>query len=183
MNNEFVMRSIGTIHTAFVQASGTPVQSCFSGGAEGTVELLPEFAPGLKHLEGFDRIWLLYLLDRVSEPQLVARPYLDDTEHGVFATRVPARPNRIGMSSVRLLEVNRACLRVADVDILDGTPLLDLKPCVPEFDFFPVGRIGWYASRAELRAAADDRFESPAATESRLSHDRDTGEEKVASRT
>lgn len=154
------MRAIGVIHTAFAQARGTPVQGRFSNGAEGVVELYPEYAPGLKDLDGFDRIWLLYFLDRGSEAQLVVRPYLDDAEHGIFSTRSPARPNRIGLSSVRLLGVDANRLRVADVDMLDGSPLLDIKPCVPEFDSFAINRIGWYEFRSRRCAEADDRFES-----------------------
>ncbi len=91
--------------------------------------------------------------------QLVVRPYLDDAQHGIFATRSSARPNRIGISPVRLLRVDGTRMTVADVDMLDGTPLLDIKPCVPEFDFLPVRRIGWFDGRLAQEAVADDRFE------------------------
>ena len=89
----------------------------------------------------------------------MVRPYLDTAEHGVFATRSPARPNKIGMSSVRLLRVERTRLYVADVDMLDGSLLLDIKPCVPEFDYLPARRIGWFEGRLAKGAVADSRFE------------------------
>ena len=154
-----VIRPIGVIRTPFRRAVGTPVQSSVSGGAEGRVELFPGFEDGLKDIEGFERVWLLYSFDRASEPQLVVRPYLDPVERGIFATRSPARPNRIGMSPVRLLGVHGATLLVSDVDMLDGTPLLDIKPYVPAFDYFPVERVGWYERVSAAGAVADARFE------------------------
>jgi tRNA (adenine37-N6)-methyltransferase len=159
---EVAFRFIGSIRTPFRQAAGTPIQGCFAGGAEGSVELFPEFEAGLQDVAGFDRLWLIYCFDRATSPQLIVHPYLDTAERGVFATRSPARPNRIGISSVRLLAVEGRCLRIADVDMLDGSPLLDIKPCVPDFDFFPVQRVGWYEGRLGQGKAADDRFELPA---------------------
>ena len=148
---------IGLIHSPHRQAEGTPIQSRWAAGIEGTVELFPEFAPGLRDLEGFDRIWLLYWFDRARAAQLEVVPYLDTQKRGVFATRAPSRPNPIGLSCVRLLAVEGSLLRVADVDVLDGTPLLDIKPYVPEFDVFTAQRVGWYA-RARGTRTADDRF-------------------------
>ncbi len=153
------IKPIGTIHTPFRQAQGTPIQSSVANGAEGTIELLPEFGPGLKDLEGFDRLWLIYQFDRASEPQLIVQPYLDPSEHGIFATRSPARPNKIGMSPVRLLGIEGNRIRIADVDMLDGTPLLDIKPYVPAFDHFPITRTGWYKDTSPVGAVADGRFE------------------------
>ncbi len=115
--------------------------------------------PGLRDIDGFDRLWLIYLFDRASEAQLVVRPYLDTAEHGVFATRSPARPNKIGMSSVRLLRVEGPRLFVADVDMLDGSPLVDIKPCIPEFDYLAARRVGWFEGRFAEGAVADSRFE------------------------
>ena len=88
----FTMSPIGLIHTPFQHATGTPIQSAVAPNSEGVVELFPEFTPGLRDLEGFERLWLIYLLNRASTPQLLARPYLDDQVHGIFATRAPARP-------------------------------------------------------------------------------------------
>jgi len=151
---------IGIIRSPFTQAAGTPIQASMAEGATGTVEILPAFAAGLKDLDGFDRIWLLYWFDRAVAPKLIVTPYLDDQPHGVFATRAPARPNAIGMSAVRLLRIDGCTLHVADVDILDGTPLLDIKPYVPQFDHLPAERTGWLRQAGNHRQAADRRFEA-----------------------
>jgi tRNA (adenine37-N6)-methyltransferase len=148
---------IGLIHSPHHQAQGTPIQPRWAAGIEGTVELFPEFAPGLRDLAGFDRVWLIYWFDRARKAQLEVVPYLDTQTHGVFATRAPSRPNPIGFSCVRLLGVEGSLLRAADLDMLDGTPLLDIKPYVPDFDMFLVERIGWYAQASETQVA-DDRF-------------------------
>lgn len=155
------LKPIGFIHTPFQQAAGTPIQPSMAEGVQGTVELWPQYAAGLKDLDGFDRIWLLYWFHRAAKPKLIVRPYMDENEHGVFATRAPSRPNPIGMSSVRLLAVEGNILRIADVDILDGTPLLDIKPYAPLFDHFPVTRSGWLETRQKPAALADRRFERP----------------------
>lgn len=149
---------IGVIRTPFTQSAGTPIQSAMSE-AIGRIELLPVFEPGLRDLDGFDSIWLIYGFDRIDEPRLTVRPYLDTIERGVFATRAPARPNAIGMSAVRLLEVSANTLIVSGVDMLDGTPLFDIKPYVPAFDIHPVERIGWYGQVSKEITVADGRFE------------------------
>jgi len=154
---ELNLTPIGLIHSPHHEAAGTPIQPRWAQGIEGSVELVPEFLPGLRDLEGFERIWLLYWFDRARAPQLEVKPYLDTETHGVFATRAPSRPNPIGLSCVRLISVEGPRLRVADLDVLDGTPLLDLKPYIPEFDLFPVERVGWYA-RAQGARVADARF-------------------------
>lgn len=148
---------IGLIHSPHRQAEGTPIQPNWASGSEGTVEVLPEFTPGLRDLDGFERIWLLYWFDRACAAQLEIVPYRDTQARGVFATRAPSRPNPIGLSCVRLLGVEGTTLRVAELDILDGTPLLDLKPYVPDFDVFSVTRIGWYAGTSQI-TTADARF-------------------------
>ena len=116
-----------------------------------------EFAPGLRDLEGFDHLWLLYWFDRARAAQLEVIPYLDMQKRGVFATRAPSRPNPVGLSCVRLLAIEGPCLRVTGLDILDATPLLDIKPYVPDFDVFSVEQIGWYANARDSRTA-DNRF-------------------------
>ena len=156
----FTMCPIGIIHTPFLHANGTPIQSAVARNSEGVVELFPEFTPGLRDLEGFERLWLIYLLNRASTPQLLVRPYLDDQAHGVFATRAPARPNHIGMSAVRLVGVEQNRLLIAEVDMLDGTPLLDIKPYIPAFDCFEVTRTGWFHGKSVQGEVADDRFEA-----------------------
>lgn len=154
------MTAIGVIHTPFLHAKGTPIQSAVAGNAQGVVEVFAEFAEGLKDLTGFERLWLIYWMDRASAAQLITRPYLDNQDRGVFATRSPARPNHIGLSSVRLLQLEGNRLLVSEVDMLDGTPLLDIKPYVPAFDHFDVTRTGWYADKSARGAVADDRFEA-----------------------
>lgn len=150
---------IGIVHSPFKQATGTPMQASTAYGATGTVELFPTYADGLKHLGGFDRIWLLYWFDRAAAPKLIVTPYMDDQPHGVFATRAPARPNPIGMSAVRLLRTGGCTLHVAEVDVLDGTPLLDIKPYVPQFDHLSAKRMGWLGQARNRRRTADQRFE------------------------
>jgi tRNA-Thr(GGU) m(6)t(6)A37 methyltransferase TsaA len=154
------MTAIGILHTPFLHAKDTPIQAAMARGAQGVVELYPEFAEGLKDVAGFERLWLIYLLDRASAPQLIVRPYLDSQKHGVFATRAPARPNPIGISAVRLLGVEGNRLIVADVDMLNGTPMLDIKPYVPAFDSFNITRAGWYEGKTAQEVVADDRFEA-----------------------
>lgn len=157
--NELLIKPIGIIRTPFRQSAGTPLQPSRSGGAEGTVQVYARFRRGLLHLDGFERIWLIYWLHRVEKPSLRVVPFLDNREHGVFATRAPVRPAPVGMSAVRLLRVrDNGLLDVADVDMLNGTPLVDIKPYVPEFDSFPGSAAGWLEqSDARLRVA-DGRF-------------------------
>ena len=152
------LTQIGIIHTPFTSAAGTPIQPSAAAGAIGTVEVFDAYAAGLLDLEGFDRIWLLYWFDRTSAPKLRVVPYKDDREHGLFATRAPCRPTPIGMSAVRLVSIEGTTIRIADADMLDGTPLVDIKPYVPSFDVYPVSRCGWI-DRASDNTIADDRFE------------------------
>ena len=155
---EIRLKPIGIIRTPFPKPTGTPVQPSRSGGAEGKVEVFPEYADGLKDLDGFERIWLIYWFDRAPEPRLLVTPFLDDQKRGVFATRAPTRPNAIGMSPVRLLKVAGRTLKVADVDIVDGTPLIDIKPYLSEVDCHSVKKAGWFDQAARRRSVADDRF-------------------------
>jgi tRNA-Thr(GGU) m(6)t(6)A37 methyltransferase TsaA len=154
------IKHIGLIHTPFKHAEGTPIQGIEGERAEGVVEVLPSLIEGLRDLEGFDRLWLIYHFDRASEAQLVIRPYLDTVERGVFATRSPVRPNHIGISVVRLLQIEQNRLYVADVDMLDRTPLLDIKPYVPAFDSFQNSRAGWLNGKSASKVVADGRFEA-----------------------
>ena len=140
---------IGVIHTPFAEASGAPVQGAFSPEAIGTVELLPQYAAGLADVDGFSHLYLVYEFDQAASVRLTRKPFLDDAERGLFATRHPARPNPIGLTVVRLLGIDGPTLTVAGVDMLDGTPLLDIKPYVPRFDAFPNASEGWLAGRPE----------------------------------
>jgi tRNA-Thr(GGU) m(6)t(6)A37 methyltransferase TsaA len=150
---------IGTIETPFQEPCGTPVQPSRAGGARGLVHIDPRFLAGLQDLEGFERIWLIYWLHRAPAAGLLVQPFLDDRRHGIFATRSPARPAALGLSVVRLLKVRAPSLEVADVDMLNGTPLLDVKPYVPEFDSHPESRAGWFDQTKSRRRVADRRFE------------------------
>jgi tRNA-Thr(GGU) m(6)t(6)A37 methyltransferase TsaA len=153
-------RPIGVIHTPFTEVAGMPVQASAAGGAPGRIDLDAAFVDGLRDLDGFSHLILLYHLDRTGPPRLVVTPFLDDREHGVFATRSPARPNPIGLSTVRLVSIDGTALEIEDVDILDGTPLLDIKPYVPALDDRAEPRIGWYAGRLDRLddTRADRRF-------------------------
>jgi tRNA-Thr(GGU) m(6)t(6)A37 methyltransferase TsaA len=144
---DIVMRSIGLIHSPFTQKAGTPIQASRST-AIGLVEIDPDFADGLKDIEAFSHVLLLYAFHESSDYKLQVMPFLDDQEHGVFATRHPCRPNPLGISTVRLLFRRDNMLTIEGVDVLDGTPLLDIKPYVPEFDARTDVRTGWYATRS-----------------------------------
>ncbi|MCK4872296.1 MAG: tRNA (N6-threonylcarbamoyladenosine(37)-N6)-methyltransferase TrmO [Phycisphaerales bacterium] len=152
------LKPIGVIHTPFSRAEGTPIQPSRADGAEGRVEVFPRFAEGLTDVDGFDRIWLLCWFDRVGAAKLTVTPFLDDVPRGLFATRAPCRPNPIGLSCVRLLRVEKNILHVADVDMLDGTPLLDIKPYTSMMDHYEVKRCGWLDRAPGTRREADDRF-------------------------
>ncbi|MBN2574136.1 MAG: tRNA (N6-threonylcarbamoyladenosine(37)-N6)-methyltransferase TrmO [Deltaproteobacteria bacterium] len=157
---DLALRVIGRIRTPFARASGAPIQPAYAEGAEGTVLVESRYAAALDDLDGFERLWLIYWMDRIRpgafRPRVV--PYRDTQERGLFATRSPCRPNPIGLSVVRLLGRDGASLSIADVDVLDDTPLLDIKPYVPEFDAHPSARAGWLDLRAADRRVADDRF-------------------------
>jgi tRNA-Thr(GGU) m(6)t(6)A37 methyltransferase TsaA len=151
---------IGVVHSPFSEPKGTPIQPAAAKDVEGRVEIYAEFAEGLKDLEGFSHVYLIYHFHRSRRFSLTVTPFLDDTDRGVFATRAPARPNPIGLSIVRLVAVRGNILAIKDVDIVDGTPLLDVKPYVPAFDVITVERIGWLKGREkEVRhRKADSRF-------------------------
>ena len=152
---------IGVVHSPLKDPVGAPIQSVSARRLRGTVEVFGPYAGGLRDLAGFSHLILLYHfhLARKRAP-LVVKPFLDDIEHGVFSTRAPARPNPIGISTVRLERIDGATLHVRDLDIVDGTPLLDIKPYVPAFDSRSVRRIGWYAGRISRLhdVRADGRF-------------------------
>jgi tRNA-Thr(GGU) m(6)t(6)A37 methyltransferase TsaA len=141
------MPAIGLIHTPFTEKEGTPIQPTRSQ-AIGQVEIYPEYAEGLQDVEGFSHIFLIYVFHRSNGYALRVQPFLDNQLHGVFATRYPRRPSPIGLSVVRLLGRHGRVLEVEGIDVLDGTPLLDIKPYVPEFDVRTETRTGWYESRS-----------------------------------
>ena len=144
---ENTLTSIGVIHSPFTDPSQAPIQSSRST-AIGSVEVFPQFAEGLRDLDEFSHIFLLYLIDCPQGYNLHVKPFLDDQEHGIFATRYPCRPNSIGLSIVHLLRVEGNRLDVEGIDMLDGSPLLDIKPYVPDFDTRENVQTGWYGRRA-----------------------------------
>jgi len=146
---EIVMHSIGVIHSPFTEKIHTPIQSARSPAA-GQVHIFPDFLAGLQDLEGFSHIFLLYVFHESRSYELRVLPFLDDQVRGLFSTRHPCRPNPIGLSVVELIGINGDTLEILGVDMLDGTPLLDIKPYVPEFDVRDPVRTGWYERRARL---------------------------------
>jgi tRNA-Thr(GGU) m(6)t(6)A37 methyltransferase TsaA len=157
---EVIFRPVGVIHTPFKDLAAMPIQPTSDTSGPGTVEVFPEFAAGLQDLEGFSHIYLLYYLHKVRQSRLIVTPFLENQPRGVFATRAPSRPNPIGLSLVELVRVEENLLIIQGIDVLDETPLLDIKPYVPEFEGTEDVRIGWLArARGRIRdQRADDRF-------------------------
>lgn len=151
---------IGTVHSPFQDIKGMPIQPAGASGIRGSIEIEPEFVEGLKDLEGFSHVILLYHFHRARESKLLVTPFMDTQLRGVFATRAPKRPNPIGLSVVKLLSVDGNVLQIENLDILDGTPLLDIKPYVPEFDEHPAERVGWLAQARGMvvKRRSDARF-------------------------
>ena len=154
-------RPIGVIHTPFKNRKGMPIQPAGADGIQGTVKVFQEFSEGLRDLEGFSHIILLYHFHQSTDSPLRVTPFMDSQPRGVFSTRAPKRPNPIGISVVKLVNIEGSNLHVENIDILDETPLLDIKPYVPEFDHYPADRIGWLEkARGGVRQKrSDKRFE------------------------
>lgn len=140
---KIIYKPIGVVYSPFKEPQGVPIQSAAAVDIQGTVEIFPEYAEGLEDIEEFSHIILIVHFHLSKGFSLKVKPYLDDKLHGVFVTRAPSRPNPIGMSIVRLIRREGATLYIQNVDIVDGTPLLDIKPYVPEFDPREKFRIGW----------------------------------------
>jgi tRNA-Thr(GGU) m(6)t(6)A37 methyltransferase TsaA len=157
---EFSYKPIGVIHSPFKEVKGTPIQPTGAEGIKGVIEIDQEYRHGLKDLDGFSHLILLYHFHLAKGYSLQVRPYLDTTSHGVFATRIPGRPNPIGLSIVRLVKINDCTIHIQDVDIIDGTPLLDIKPYVPVFDHRETCEIGWLKGRADnvIHTKSDGRL-------------------------
>ncbi len=157
---EIRYKPIGIIRSPFKDIKGMPIQPTGAKGIKGTIEIEPDYVNGLKDLEGFSHIILIYHFHLTKGYSLQVRPFIDNSLHGVFSTRAPARPNPIGISVVRLIRIEGCILHIEDVDIADDTPLLDIKPYVPEFDARKVERIGWLSKKADRarEVRADERF-------------------------
>ncbi len=158
--HEVIFKPIGVIRSPFLDVGGMPVQTMGAIGVKGTVEIRPDLEPGLKDLEGFSHIILIYCFHLSSGYSCHVIPFLDRTPRGVFSTRVPSRPNGIGLSVVKLTGIRGATLDIEELDVVDGTPLLDIKPYVPQFDHREVQAAGWFANRADKAAVvrSDRRF-------------------------
>ena len=155
--NTIQYRPIGIIHTPFKTPAGTPIQPPASKGVEADVEVFEKYAEGLTDLEGFSHIYLIYHCHLSRKASLKIKPFLDDEFHGLFATRAPSRPNAIGLSIVDLICIEKNMLRVKNIDILDGSPLLDIKPYVPRFDIRQARKIGWMEKKIkDMDDAQDD---------------------------
>ena len=158
MSIEF--QPIGVIHTPFTKPEGIPIQPAGATGVKGTVEVFERYRAGLKDLDGFSHVILLYHFHRSHGFNLHVTPFMDSESHGLFATRAPKRPNPIGLSVVQLDKIGGGMLHIQNVDILDGTPLIDIKPYVPEFDSQRDVRTGWLeqARNTVTWKKSDDRF-------------------------
>ena len=136
-------KPIGVIHSEHKLMDATPIQPVYARGCKGQAEIFPEFAEGLRDLEGFSHIYLIYHFHQAGQLKLLVKPFLQDIERGIFATRSPSRPNAIGLSVVELIACKNNVLHLDAVDILDGTPLLDIKPYTAKFDRFETTHNGW----------------------------------------
>jgi tRNA-Thr(GGU) m(6)t(6)A37 methyltransferase TsaA len=153
-------RAIGVVRSPHREASGTPIQPAFAEEVEADIVVDGAFEEALRDLEGFGRIWLIVWMDRAKPFRPLVVPYRDTRLRGLFATRSPSRPNPIGLSVVRLLRREGRVLRIRGCDLLDGTPVLDIKPYVAEFDAHPDAAAGWLDDTVEDRRIADGRFHS-----------------------
>jgi len=153
---KFGMKQIGIIHSPYKTKDECPIQGQAAPEGKGRIELFSEYEEGLETIETFSHIILFYIFDQAAEVRLSRPTFLDDMPHGVFASRHPCRPNGIGISIVKLLKRNRNILEVEGIDILDRTPLIDIKPYIPRFDYFPDANNGWVETK-EWQAKPKDR--------------------------
>ena len=159
---EIKLESIGEIQTEFEKIEGMPIQPTGAKGIPGKIIIKEKFIDGLKDLEGFSHIHLIYLLHKVEGYQLQVKPFMDNNTHGIFATRSPKRPNRIGMSVCKLIKIDKNIIYIENVDILNKTPLLDIKPFVPQLyeDTIDELKIGWFEKNHHKakNQKSDNRF-------------------------
>jgi tRNA-Thr(GGU) m(6)t(6)A37 methyltransferase TsaA len=153
---ELIYKPLGVVHSPFKEPKNVPIQATAARGIKGTLEIYPEYADGLKDLEGFSHIILLYHFHLIKGYSLLVKPFLDDKLHGIFATRSPARPNPIGISIVHLTRIKNSTLHIQDIDIVDGTPILDIKPYIGKFDYRKTTKIGWFRGKISRLATTRD---------------------------
>ena len=155
--NKITYQPIGLVHSPFKEPKGTPIQASGAKGIRGEIEVFKEYSAGLKDIDGFSHIILIYHLHLIKNTKLEVKPFLDKETHGIFATRAPGRPNSIGISVVQLVGIDQNILTVEDFDIIDGTPILDIKPYISEFDYRDVTKNGWYKENIHnLSESKDD---------------------------
>jgi tRNA-Thr(GGU) m(6)t(6)A37 methyltransferase TsaA len=153
IKEEIIFHSIGIIHSPHQKLSDIPIQPVFCNDIKGTVVVNPEFADGLIDLHEFSHIYLFYYFHQSQRTCLHVKPYLSDEEHGVFSTRAPHRPNKLGMSLVQLIGIEDNVLYVTGIDILDGTPLIDIKPYIQRYNSRKNARSGWQEAVSEETAS------------------------------
>jgi tRNA-Thr(GGU) m(6)t(6)A37 methyltransferase TsaA len=164
MNNQIIeFKILGLVESRFEQQAGTPIQGRLAPEETAVIRIFDEYAAGLKDLEDFSYIYVFFGFNRSDCSKLLVKPYLDTVERGIFATRSPLRPNPLGMTIVRLDRIEGNCLHVSGVDILNGSPVLDIKPYIPEFDHHQPEKTGWYQNKENKSSLvlADDRFTNP----------------------
>lgn len=155
------LHPIGVIHTPHCDVKNMPIQPIAAEGIFGTIELLPEYVPGLKDIGGFSHLTLIYQFHKIDGYELEVIPFMDTEKHGIFSTKAPKRPNAIGISTVKLIGVEANIIHIEQVDMLDGTPLLDIKPFYPRYDNRENVRIGWLEKNKNLpleKLRSDERF-------------------------
>jgi tRNA (adenine37-N6)-methyltransferase len=158
---DIVIKPIGIIHTPHTDVKDMPIQPIAAEGVKGYIELLPEFVAGLKDVEGFSHLTLFYHFHKINGYELVVTPFMDTEKRGIFATKAPKRPNAIGLSTVKLIAVDGNILHIEQVDMLDGTPLIDIKPFYPRYDNRENVEIGWLEKNKNLpieKLRSDERF-------------------------
>ncbi len=160
-SKQITINSIGIIHTPFNDIKGMPIQPLAAEGVKGHIELFPKYIEGLIDLMGFSHITLLYQLHKINGYDLMVKPFMDNTEHGIFATKSPKRPNAIGLSTVKLLGIENNVIHIEMVDMLNGTPLIDIKPFFSKFDNRTNTKSGWLDNQGNIpirELRSDERF-------------------------
>lgn len=151
---------IGTLHTPFDQVADMPIQPFSKKSSDGYAEIKTRYSAGLKSLEKFSHVILIYYFHQQTKTDLQVMPFLDKEKYGVFATRAPSRPNHIGISIVPLVKIENEKIFLQNLDMLNGTPLLDIKPYVPGFDRYDHANSGWLENKLDCERASDSRFKT-----------------------
>lgn len=156
-----IINPIGVIRTPHKDIKNMPIQPLAAEGIKGQIELLPEYVGGLKDLEGFSHITLIYRFHKIEGFELEVIPFMDTEMRGIFSCKAPKRPNAIGISTVKLLSIERNIIHIEQVDMLDETPLIDIKPFFPKYDNRDNVLIGWLEKNKDIpveKMRADERF-------------------------